>query len=167
MGTTQIPPTWHQILPADDGPDECNSSRFRCVLPTDVQATAAGDAVLDNATGLVWERSPDTTSETIWDNADGHCYVRRTGGVFGWRPPKIEELRSLMDPAAADPMLPAGHPFIGITSDTDFWSATSRRAIILPSAYFETFEGPLSSAVKATQLHSWCVRGGDGYDGGH
>ena len=166
MGTTQIPPTWHQILPADDGPtaDGCNSSRFRCVFPTD--ALPAGAAVLDNTTGLVWERSPRLLQFFVW-SAQDICYEHFTGDVKGWRPPKIEELASLVDvEAPADPMLPVGHPFMGITSDADFWSSSTFFGDPL-RAYYERFDGGLGVTGKTGAFHFWCVRGGHGYDGGH
>ena len=89
---------------------------------------------------------------------------------MGWRPPKMEELTSLVDLAApADPMLPVGHPFIGITSGTDFWAATTHREF-LTFAYHMDFDNTTIGAHVKTDsglFSFWCVRGGDTYDGGH
>ena len=161
MGTTQIPPTWHQILPANDGVDGCSSSRFRCVLPTG--AMPDGAAVLNNGTGRVWERRPNVGLLRLWNLIDLDCLKSQSGGVMGWRPPKYEELQSLVDLAApADPMLPVGHPFIGITSDTVFWSMTALDTSpgnIAPNlAYVETFNGITIVRTKGDFLASiWCA----------
>lgn len=85
-----------------------------------------GDAaVFDKETGLVWERSPSTTT-TSWVFALGQCYQSAVGGRKGWRLPTIEELASLLDPdnPTGDPDLPPGHPFSSVQS-ASFWSATS------------------------------------------
>ena len=163
MGTTQIPPTWHQKLPADDGPP-CNSSRFRCVFPT--AAFPAGEAALDNTTGLVWQRSPAVEVIRPWHFLV-RCYSNKTGGVQGWRPAHIEELHSLVDlDAPADPLLPVGHPFLGVTSDTDFWAITMTLNSDL-QALINPFNGEVIQHPRANAKgYIWCVRGEKGYAGG-
>ena len=129
-------------------------------------AMPAGDAVLDNTTGLVWERSPIVGGGSAW-NFIKACFVRNSGGVQGWRPPKVEELQSLVDLSVpADPRLPVGHPFIGITTDTDFWSATT--SYLTPAkAFVVPLTGGLSTPDKGDPYDNWCVRGASGHDGGH
>src|SRR5574341_553937 len=60
----EIPGTWSRILTSSGG-DSCATQRFDCVLDLD-------EAVLDNETGLVWERNPSGTS-TTWDDAQIDC----------------------------------------------------------------------------------------------
>jgi hypothetical protein len=107
-------PTWHQILPSNDG-TRCNSSRFKCVMNN--------EAVLDRETELVWERSPDTTTR-IWTDACTHCYQREVANRKGWRLPTIEELASLVDNDNSSQALPTGHPFINVQSYY-YWSSTT------------------------------------------
>src|SRR5207249_6690699 len=59
-----LPPTWDKVLSADNPLDPCSSSRFKCVM--------GGEAVRDNETGLVWEKSPDPTP-LVWPAARGIC----------------------------------------------------------------------------------------------
>lgn len=75
-----VPRAWSQKLPA--------SARFQLVLDN--------DAVLDKETGLVWEKSPDTTTRH-WANATIYAYQKTVGGRKGWRLPTVEELASLVD----------------------------------------------------------------------
>jgi hypothetical protein len=147
----QIPPTWSQILPT--------SERFELVM--------GGAAVLDKETGLVWEQSPDTTTR-IWDDACNHCYMVTVGGRKGWRPPRIEELASLMDPSQIPgPTLPSGYSdFFNNVQSAGYWSL-STYAPLTPYAWVGSFfSGHVIAAIKGTALYYvWCVRGGQGYDG--
>jgi hypothetical protein len=110
---------WDRILPANDGePDGCNSSRFTCVLE--------GEAVRDNETGLVWERSP--TKVGTWEQAVRGCWMEAVGGRMGWRLPTIEELATLVDRSHPNPpdAFPTEHPFINLAHH--YWSATRMSA---------------------------------------
>lgn len=138
-----LPPSWHQILPANDGADSCNSSRFTCVL--------ASQAVLDRETGLVWERVPESVPGT-WEHANVDCGAASVGVRAGWRLPSRAELMSLIVP------LPTGHPFTlpfgsywtiedGIDTDTE---AT---IVSVGSAAFS-----ITSKTNANRYI--CVRGG-------
>lgn len=145
--TTAAAPTWHQILPAAD--------RFKLVMNSNA-------AVLDKETGLVWEKSPDTTKRT-WTFACTYCYQRQVGGRKGWRLPTIEELASLVDTSQSNPALPEGHPFTNVQSN-DYWSSTTN-ARYSSYAWFVYFgSGNVYSSGKGYDYYVWCVRGGYGHD---
>ena len=120
------------------------------------------EAVLDKETGLVWEQSPDTGTQT-WFNALIHCYQRTVGGRKGWRLPTIEELASLVDTSQPAPTLPAGHPFSNVQSSF-YWSATTL-ADLTSSAWSVFFSfGHVGIDDKSNVSFVWCVRGGQGID---
>lgn len=149
-------PSWNQTL---------NSSK-RFIVLTNMNK----EAVLDMETGLVWEQSPSTTTWT-WYGAKSHCRVTTTGNRKGWRVPTIEELSSLVDPSQENPALPIGHPFSNIqTNEADYyWSSSTHvdttytngaEALMIRFNAGGTFVGE-----KATYYsHTWCVRGGHGYN---
>jgi hypothetical protein len=98
-----IAPSWHQILPSDDGDvDGCNSTRFTCVM--------GGEAVLDPETGPVWERVPNTDND-LWASKLLVCGDTNTGGRFGWRLPWVQEFgtRSALWPTESNTLLKAMH----------------------------------------------------------
>jgi hypothetical protein len=162
----EIPPSWSQILPADDGPaDGCNSSRFTCVF--------GGEAVLDKETGLVWERSPDERGVAVsWAAASGLCIRMTLGNRLGWRLPTVEELLSLYDPTApvpsSQPRISSGHPFLNVRcSGERYWTATTSRTNNEYAYAVDTYGiANLTTRFKGpTVLHNtWCVRGRIGHD---
>lgn len=150
-----------------------NAGRFKVLSPF------GNAAVLDQETGLVWERSPSTALNP-WaprdpDTAHIVCAVKAVGGRYGWRLPTIQELASLLDATQFRPPLPAGHPFV-LSADQQigqFWSATTASTDVLSanSAWFVDFHvlDPLSFVLygagdKDTKRYAWCVRGGSGID---
>ena len=165
----QIPPSaeqpsWSRQLDATGG---CHSARFTCVLPTIADST--GEAVLDHETGLVWEKSPSSTTFTL-ENADIRCQDLPTGGRVGWRMPKADELLTLLDPAQSNklgspPALPAGHPFLGVSGVGTYWvtdrgmppfnSNVNQESVSLDLAIIQT-----GNATDANRI--WCVRGANG-----
>lgn len=151
-----VAPTWHRTLSASGG---CTSARFSCVM--------GGAAVLDNETGLVWEKAPAFANNDTWYNDETLCTSNQTGGRFGWRMPTAEELLSLKDPSVFPDGLPTGHPFTGLGGAT-FWTATSDpldennaryvNMSLLGSSEQVAWKGASNIAGV------WCVRGGNAFD---
>jgi hypothetical protein len=138
--------SWHQVLSSDE--------RFELVM--------GEEAVLDNETGLVWERVP--SDEFIdWFAAVAHCYERSVGDRYGWRLPAVEELASLMGGG-----LPSGHPFTVVP--TNYWTITTDTTPTNLSGGRAWIVNTVGNVVKgqaksAPNRLPWCVRGGQGHDG--
>jgi hypothetical protein len=121
------------------------------------------DIVLDNATGLVWQRRPLNSSAT-WAQAQLACttLMMGTGYFMGWRLPQVQELASLVDYSYGGSVLPQGHPFI-IGEGFTFWSATPNPMSPSNSALyvdFSNYNAPVQPAPKGDIRNIWCVRGG-------
>ena len=67
--------------------------------------------VLDRTTSLQWQKTPNN-GVIPWTNADAYCSSLGNGS----RLPEVKELISLVDYSVGGgiPVLPAGHPFVGI-----------------------------------------------------
>lgn len=126
-----------------------------------VLSSYQNQGVLDQETGLVWEHSP-VPSLSTWGDAHVACNFKTVGNRMGWRLPTIQELASLIDPAAAGAKLPSGHPFNGIDASrsTFYWSATGH---INDTAWIVSFHFPLVEVLtQSSSNRVWCVRGGQG-----
>jgi hypothetical protein len=146
----QIPPTWDQSLPADNGEaDGCNSTRFKCVM--------LGWAVLDRETGLVWERSPQFNWVNSWTNTVNSCYGK-INPHGGWRLPTVEELTSLRVSGGG---LPEGHPFqnIHVATDTAYWTITAGDTDSSQAFAVPFYNNVPWKSDKTLQNYAWCVRG--------
>ena len=142
-----------------------------------VLADFNSQAVLDSETGLLWERSPgDTNGDGFVDQADRldwapahlHCNNKVIGNRKGWRLPTIQELASLIDPAAAtppnwaNPAITMGHPFsVQITS---YWSATNSAFYAQSAWYMFLGDGNVNPAPYNQAALPWCVRFRQGVD---
>jgi hypothetical protein len=137
----QIPPTWSHRLDATNGDaDGCNSSRFNCNVV----------GVLDNETGLVWERTPNLNGFVLWETALGRCANLTTGQRGGWRLPTLPELSSLFL------SLPPEAPFN--FSQGRYWTMTTDGVNIL-RAWAVATNGVLAERRAKSQIHRvWCVR---------
>ena len=121
----------------------------------------ANDAVLDKKTGLVWEKSPQTTSAR-WSVARRTCAEKSVGGQKDWRLPSLEELASLVDYSVAPPSLalPPGHPFLSVQSAV-YWSST--RPGDDPKGSWGVHFGLGGGTTFINWAHSvpaWCVHDG-------
>jgi len=139
-----------------------------------------GQAVLDRETGLVWERSPESTRRNLRQAASA-CHNKAVGGRKGWRLPSITELSSLVDPGQAGPALPAGHPFTNVQFNVPifqvvYWSSSSfpeevggGLSLFTATAATEILsfrDGAVGVASsQASSLLAWCVRGPGGNNG--
>ena len=141
------------------------TKRFKLVLD--------GFAVLDNETGLVWEKTP---SESVynWNDAVVYCRHKAIGGRMGWRLPVVEELASLIEavPGVRDygggVLPPDGHPF-ELGTNSSFWTATLapynfRNTFGTPAHAYHINTGPGShldsDSGEGNTFRTWCVRGG-------
>ena len=148
---------WDKILDSTNGDAQgCNSDRFKCIF--------GGAAVLDLETGLVWERSPVTTTYSMRSSdqnvAFRECLNRGVGGKSGWRLPTIPELASLLVPGdpAGGPDLPVGHPFSNIQSAA-YWSVNTARYAISFVFAADFSNGNVFDDSFDNLNHVWCVRG--------
>ena len=135
-------PGWDQNQPS--------ASRFT------VLAAFNNEAVRDNNTGLVWERTVGSAFLT-WANAISTCANRTVGGTVGWRLPSVIELNSLRDPSLAAPFVPTS-VFTGVQSDF-YWSATSQDSDPTVAWIVGFGSGAVGGAFKTGTNHFWCVRG--------
>jgi Protein of unknown function (DUF1566) len=123
------------------------------------------DAVLDKTTGLVWEKSPDTTTVT-WNASRSICVKKEVGGKKGWRLPAPAELRSLIGPFIDSPIpkLPPGHPFLNVQVSS-YWSVVPEANVPDYARYVDAFLGNVLSIIPLYTYPVWCVRGPISLDG--
>jgi hypothetical protein len=142
-------------IPLESWDDKIPSATLRFKVLSEF----GGAAVLDKETGLVWEKSPDTTDFT-WSGARFACINKNVGGRKGWRLPSIPELASLIDQSVVSPpKLPLGHPFL--VDSTVYWSAstTAENTTIAWDVFL--FNGDVLNHLKTDPFErAWCVRGG-------
>ncbi|MHC4625129.1 MAG: Lcl C-terminal domain-containing protein [Planctomycetota bacterium] len=135
----QIPPTWSQIIPAEQ--------RFVLVLND--------QAALDKETGLVWAKNANLANGTKdWENSVVYCSSLTVGTRMGWRLPTVEELASLAP-------LPAGHPFENV-ENLYYWSATTLVSDANLGWSINLLTGAASVGNKSFNYHVLPVRGGSG-----
>ena len=111
--------------------------------------------VIDNQTGLQWQRT-DATSPLNWQEANEFCQSLNLIGLIDWRLPSITELTSLVNYFAGFPPL-INSIFVN-TDANRYWTATTL-ASSSGSAWFVDFNnGNTSFSVKTTTRFVRCVR---------
>jgi formylglycine-generating enzyme required for sulfatase activity len=139
--------------------DATKSNRVRCVrgeaAPPAVRYRPGADGtVLDEATGLTWQRSFDATTHA-WSDARSYCGGLSLAGG-GWRLPNMKELQSLIDDTKVDPAIDVS-AFPG-TQGQAFWSGSPLSGA-LPDAWFVNFYAGVSYSTSQTNLYPVrCVR---------
>lgn len=119
-----------------------------------------GLCVTDNLTGLMWVRTPDSTTRT-WANALTYANGLSLCGYDDWRLPNINELESLIDMERADPALPSGNPFSNVQA-TVYWSSTTSAGVLNAINAWVVFmsNGIVDPSNKTNNYYVWPVRAG-------
>jgi hypothetical protein len=147
------PPSWDAVI--------AGKGRFKVLKKfNDV-------AVIDNETGLVWQRDPSGNNFNSWAGALSFCRGLDAGTRGGWRLPSIEELRSLADLTQNAPALAAGHPFQNVFADINdfYWTSTRDSGDATLAFSMRFFNGGVVLNTKASSQRVWCTRGGQGQEG--
>lgn len=128
---------------------------------------SSGDpTIIDNYTGLIWERAPTSTTASF-DFAASHCQTLSLNGyTSGWRVPSYKELLTLVDehphfeysagqlvPHAIDP-----NAFPQTMVDTQYWTSSIYPDGNQDQAYIVNFrDGQASSDIFNNAHHVRCV----------
>ncbi len=137
------------------------TAQVRCVragkVPPSQHYTVNNTTVVDNATGLMWQKVPGTTAATQ-AAAITQCQTLSLGGfATGWRLPGKKELESLVDVSTFGPAVAANVFQVG--NMTAFWS-NAAPATYTGNAYqvFMGYGGTQLLPTDSASTAVWCVR---------
>lgn len=117
--------------------------------------TVGQDAVIDNITGLEWQKV-DGNITLSWDSALSHCQYSTIDDKRDWRLPSVSELVSIANYGTFNPAINGG-----AFPDTDllgYWSASSVVVNSLFAWSVSFSSGAAQSWLKTTPYYVRCVR---------
>lgn len=157
-----IPPSWFRMLSATDGPNPCDTARFKCVM--------GAFAVLDMETGLVWQAQANNGAADLTDGLN-YCRDLVIENRKGWRVPTAPELATLIDMGGSTAKVPDGAPFLisyGSGPRYPYWTTTPDSVTPGNVTVVEFVDGSLSGWSPTPGTPSWiaieqvwCVRAGE------
>ncbi len=114
--------------------------------------------ITDNVTGLMWQKSPATTTYT-WEQALLYSENLIVATYSDWRMPTIKELVSLNSETTNAPSINTS--FFPTVFSSRYWTSTSLFAPGSTSAWYNDFQnsGITSYEPKTTSYPVICVRG--------
>lgn len=124
-------------------------------LPNQASYTVIGGSVRDNASGLVWQRTPP--ADMPQPDAEAYCEALTLDGACDWRLPQRIELISITDYTRTDPTIDAT-TFGNVPRP--FWSATPDRNAPSRAWYVSFSNGVIDTTVRSDAYGVRCVRGG-------
>jgi len=118
--------------------------------------TSTAGVVIDNVTGLMWQKNVDASSYTV-DGACAYCAGLTLAGHGDWRVPTQIELVSIVDFSRASPAIDTGAFGTGAPTD-NFWSATPWNADLTYAwmIYFDLGWGDFRYMTNTNRVR--CVR---------
>lgn len=136
---------------AEDGVDPDSSvKRFEVLVDLSSQA------VRDNFSGLIWEKSPDPVKRTFAQTT-AYCARKKVGGTQDWRLPTVEELVSVVDESLPSPHVPIS-VFEGVQSD-NYWTTTVDDEHPTKRLVVDFRVGDIDDDDNKPTHYVWCVRG--------
>lgn len=124
--------------------------------------SASSNVVVDNNTGLTWEKSPSTDTYT-WDNRDIHCNELNNsnyGGKSNWRVPNPLELLTIVNNSTSNPATNSNFNGMPTSDSTYLWTnneykgGTSNAYYFSPSYGWYWYDGTKTNTYKVL-----CVSG--------
>ena len=115
------------------------------------------DVIVDNNTGLIWEKSP-SSGTYIWEETQNHCDDLNKevfAGIDSWRVPNPLELLTIVDNSTSQQATNSNFKRMA-----ELWTSKSYEGESGTSAYyFSSFFGSVSSKNKTERLKVLCVSG--------
>ena len=120
-----------------------------------------GLCITDNLTGLMWVRTPDSTTRT-WANAMTYANGLSICGYDDWRLPNVNELESLINAEQANTATWLNNPSQGFSNvqANDYWSSTTYAGDTTFAWVVNMFDGIVFGYFKANTHYVWPVRSG-------
>ncbi len=117
------------------------------------------DCVTDELTGLMWVKSPDSTTRT-WANALIYANALSLCGYTDWRLPNVNEIESLVNAEQASIAIWLNtQGFSNVQADY-YWSSSTIRNIAADAWSVHMLEGSVENVVKTNSSYVWPVRSG-------
>ena len=120
------------------------------------------NVVIDNNTGLTWEKSPSENTYT-WDDAPNHCAELNSSnyaGINNWRVPNPLEFMTIVDNSTYAPATNSN--FTNMSTDsTYFWTSKEYKGNTNSAYYFSPSYGWYNYSGKTNTYKVLCVSGNE------
>jgi Protein of unknown function (DUF1566) len=114
-----------------------------------------GQVVLDQTTGLFWQRQA-ATADMTWSNALQHCEEIEIDGKSDWRLPSAKELLSLVDDTRSGPAI--DQSIFPETQSRPYWSSTPSLTSASEAILVDFTTGAAQSRSITDSRRARCVR---------
>jgi hypothetical protein len=130
---------------------------------SDVRFTAGtgaqADCVTDNLTGLMWVKTPDSTTRT-WQAAIDYAKGLDLCGFTDWRVPSVIDLESMVNAEQSNSAAWLNTQGFSNVQSFVYWSSTTYADYTSGAWYVGMVSGDVFANVEAYSYYVWPVRGG-------